>query len=99
MKNSKLRARLKKDRPMTMISLRVPEDVLEDLKSVAPRLGFSGYQPLIRAYIGQALREDLARLEEDTELMPLIESLRKHGVKDDVIASAMAEAENVRKAA
>lgn len=52
---------------MTMISLRIPEDVLEDLKLVAPRLGFSGYQPLIRAYIGQGLREDLARLENDTE--------------------------------
>lgn len=67
MKNSKLRERLKQDRPMTMISLRIPEDVLEDLKLVAPRLGFSGYQPLIRAYIGQGLREDLARLENDTE--------------------------------
>lgn len=62
MKNSKLRARLRKDRPMTMISLRIPEDVLEDLKLVAPWLGFSGYQPLIRAYIGQGLRADLARL-------------------------------------
>jgi hypothetical protein len=97
MKNSELRARLRKDRPMTMISLRIPEDVLEDLKLVAPRLGFSGYQPLIRAYIGQGLRADLARLEEDTELMQLIESLRKHGVKDDVIASAMAEVEGMKK--
>jgi hypothetical protein len=99
MKSNKLRARLQKDRPMTMISLRIPEDVLEDLKLVAPRLGFSGYQPLIRAYIGQGLRDDLAKLEEDTELMRLIESLRKHGVKDEVIASAMADVERVKKAA
>jgi hypothetical protein len=99
MKNSKLRARLQKDRPMTMISLRIPEDVLQDLKLVAPRLGFSGYQPLIRAYIGQGLRDDLAKLEEDTELMRLIESLRKHGVNDEVIASAMADVERVKKAA
>ena len=97
MKNSKLKARLRKDRPMTMISLRVPEDVLDDLKLVAPRLGFSGYQPLIRAYIGQGLRVDLARLEEDTDLMQLIESLRKHGVQDDVLASAMAEVEEMKK--
>lgn len=99
MKNSKLRARLQKDRPMSMISLRIPEDVLEDLKLVAPRLGFSGYQPLIRAYIGQGLRADLARLEEDTDLRQLIESLRKHGVRDDVIASAMADVEELKKAA
>lgn len=99
MKSSKLRARLQKDRPMTMISLRIPEDVLEDLKLVAPRLGFSGYQPLIRAYIGQGLRADLARLADDTELMQLIESLRKHGVKDEVIALAMAEVEEMKKVA
>lgn len=29
--------------------------------------------------------------------MQLIESLRKHGVKDDVIASAMAEVEGMKK--
>lgn len=28
----------------------VPEDVVEDLKSMAPQLGFAVYQPLIRAY-------------------------------------------------
>jgi hypothetical protein len=84
---------------MTMISIRIPEDVLEDLKLVAPRLGFSGYQPLIRAYIGQGLRADLAKLEDEPELMRLIESLRKHGVKDDVIAAAMAEVGGEKKAA
>jgi hypothetical protein len=26
--------------------------VVDDLKRIAPRLGFSGYQPLMRAYIG-----------------------------------------------
>ncbi len=98
MKNSKLRARLQKDRPMTMISLRVPQDVLEDLKLVAPRLGFSGYQPLIRAYVGQGLRADLAHLEENPEVIQLVESLKKYGVKDEVIASAMADATNIRQA-
>lgn len=99
MKNSKLRERLRKDRPMTMISLRIPEDVLEDLKLIAPKLGFSGYQPLIRAYVGQGLRADLARLEENVEVTRLIESLKKHGVKEDIIASAMAALEDMSKAA
>jgi hypothetical protein len=99
MKNSKLRKRLRKDRPMTMISLRMPEDVVEDLKYVAPKLGFSGYQPLIRAYVGQGLRADLARLEEIPAVTQLLESLRKHGVKDEVIASAMADISNIRVAA
>ena len=42
---------------MSTISIRMPEDVVEDLKRVAPVLGFMGYQPLIRAYIGQGLRQ------------------------------------------
>jgi len=66
MKVEALKKRLEKNRPMTTITIRIPEDVIEDLKRVAPLLGFSGYQPLIRAYIGQGLRADLERLEGDT---------------------------------
>ncbi|MDM8532088.1 hypothetical protein QUF63_13030 [Anaerolineales bacterium HSG25] len=99
MKNSELRERLRKERPMTMISLRIPEDVVEDLKFVAPKLGFSGYQPLIRAYVGQGLRADLARLKENPEVMLLVKSLKKYGVKDEVIASAMADVVNVGQVA
>ena len=80
-----------KNRPMAQISIRMPQDVVVDLKRIAPRLGFSGYQPLIQAYIGQGLRADLARLNESPQIDQLIESLRKHGVGDEVIASAMAE--------
>jgi hypothetical protein len=76
---------------MTTISMRIPEDVIEDLKDVAPRLGFSGYQPLIRAYIGQGLRADLARLERP-ELAKLEKSLRRHGVSSDVISAVLDEA-------
>lgn len=91
MKINKLKQRLRKDRPMTNISLRIPEDVVEELKRIAPVLGFSGYQPLIRAYIGQGLRADLARLEDDQTMADFVESLRRHGVDDEVIASAMAD--------
>ena len=87
-----LQKRLKKDRPMATISLRIPEDVVEDLKRVAPLLGFSGYQPLMRAYIGQGLRVDLERLEGNLEVADLVQSLRKQGVKEETIISALAEA-------
>ena len=43
MKVEKLKKRLAKNRPMTSVTLRMPEDVVEDLKRVAPLLGFSGY--------------------------------------------------------
>jgi len=65
MKAEVLKKRLDKNRPMTTVTIRIPEDVIEDLKRVAPLLGFSGYQPLVRAYIGQQLRDDLERLEGD----------------------------------
>lgn len=94
MKTNELTKRLRKNRPMKMISLRIPEDVLEDLKRVAPLRGFSGYQPLIRAYIGQGLRADLARLhqeEQEKSVQALIESLRKRGVDDDVLDAAVSE--------
>lgn len=91
MKTIELRKRLNKDRPMTTISMRIPEDVVEDLKRIAPHLGFSGYQPLIRAYIGQALRADIERLEGIPEISIFIEKLRRHGVDDTVISEAMAE--------
>lgn len=90
MKAEALKKRLDKNRPMTTITIRIPEDVIEDLKRIAPLLGFSGYQPLVRAYIGQGLRDDLERLEGDT-VSALIASLKRHGVSDEVIHEALNE--------
>lgn len=90
--SDRIRQRLKKDRQMTVISIRIPEDVIEELKEIAPSLGFGGYQPLIRAYIGQGLRKDQARME-NSQVQMLTESLRKHGINDQVISAAIAEAQ------
>ena len=61
MKIDDLKKRLRKDRPATTISLKLPDDVIDDLQRIASRLGFSNYSALIRAYIGQGLRADLER--------------------------------------
>jgi hypothetical protein len=98
MKINELKQRLQKNRPMTMVSLRIPEDVIEDLKRIAPLLGFSGYQSLMKAYIGQGLRADLERLEGYVEISPLVDSLRRLGVADEVISSAITEAQSVAEA-
>lgn len=90
MKAESLKKRLDRNRPMTTIAIEIPEDVIEDLKRVAPLLGFSGYQPLVRAYIGQGLRADLERLEGDP-ISALIASLKRHGVSDEVINEALSE--------
>ena len=91
MKINKVKMRLQKNRPMNVISLRMPKNVIDDLKRIAPLLGFSGYQPLIRAYIGQGLRVDLERLEGGPDIAKLVESLKRRGVKENIIAEAIAE--------
>lgn len=91
MKTNDLKQRLQKNRTMTMISLRIPEDVVADLKRVAPMLGFSGYQPLIRAYIGQGLRTDLERLEGNSSVAFLLSNLRKQGVSEEILATAVTD--------
>lgn len=90
MKVNDLKQRLDRNRPMTTITIRIPEDVVQDLKRIAPVLGFSGYQPLIRAYVGQGLRADLERLE-DNAVTALVASLKRQGVSDAVIHEALAE--------
>lgn len=95
MNTEQLKQRLDKNRPMMMVSMRMPEDVVEELKQVAPLLGFTGYQPLMRAYIGQGLRADLARLAEEEKVTKLVASLRQQGVDEGVLATAVAEAKGV----
>ncbi|MFH1112386.1 MAG: hypothetical protein V1792_00565 [Pseudomonadota bacterium] len=56
-----------KDRPTRPVTIRMPEDVLEDLKRVAPTRDLPGYQSLIKFYVRQGLRLDLERLWEMEE--------------------------------
>ncbi len=88
----RIKTRMRKNRPMTTISIRIPEDLIDDLKEIAPILGFSGYQPLIRTYIGEGLRRDEARLG-NSQIQALTESLRKQGLDDKVISTVLAEAQ------
>ena len=90
MKVEALKQRLDRNRPMTSVTIRMPEDVVEDLKKVAPLLGFSGYQPLIRTDIGQGLRVDLERFESET-VTALVASQKRRGVSDAVIDEALNE--------
>ncbi len=90
MKMTDLKQRLRQDRPMTTVTLRMPEDVIDDLKRVAPLLGYAGYQPLMRAYIGQGLRADLARLE-DVPIARLLENLKAQGVSEETLTKALAD--------
>ena len=90
MKTEQLKKRMERDRPMTSVTLRMPEDVVADLKRIAPLLGFSGYQPLMRAYIGQGLRKDLERLDSDA-VTALVSNLKRRGVSKKILEEALSE--------
>lgn len=90
MKMAELKDRLRRDRPMVSVTLRMPDNVLDDLKRIAPLLGFSGYQPLMRTYIGQGLRADLERLD-NTPIAKFVEALRHNGVSEETIQRAISE--------
>lgn len=90
MKISDIKQRLKKDRPFVSVTLRMPRDVVADLKRLSPLLGFTGYQPLLRYYVGRGLREELERLEKP-RVDSLVESLKRHGVRVSTIHEALNE--------
>lgn len=85
-----IKTRLTKDRPMTSITLRIPVDVVDSLKGIAPHKGFSGYQALLKAYIGEGLRRDEAQFVFG-QTARLIEALKKRGVPENVIDDATRE--------
>jgi hypothetical protein len=85
-----LKKRLSKDRPMISITVRMPEDVVESMKTIAPLRGFSGYQALLKSYVGEGLCRDEAMMAADKSTR-LLAALKKRGVPDSVIEEAMLE--------
>jgi len=76
---------------MTSITLRIPTDVVESLKWIAPHKGFSGYQALLKAYISEGLRRDEA-VHLFGPAARLAEALQKRGVSAKLIEEAAKEA-------
>ena len=90
MLSERLKKRLTKDRPMTSITLRIPVDVVESMKEIAPYKGFTGYQTLLKSYISEGLRNDEARYLSNATTQ-LIAALKRHGVPDNIIEEASRE--------
>ncbi len=87
----RLKTRLQKNRPMTSITLRIPEDVVESLKMIAPHKGFTGYQALLKAYLSEGLRRDEA-MHVFGPVARMAEALKKRGVSAKLIEEAALEA-------
>ncbi|MGH9802289.1 MAG: hypothetical protein ACRD82_18145 [Blastocatellia bacterium] len=84
MKMDKLKQRLRNDRPVTSVTVNMPEDVVGNLERVALHLGLTDAHALIRAYVGQGLRADLERLAATPEVVNLIASLQRQGVAEEI---------------
>jgi hypothetical protein len=93
--SERIKRNMQADKPMTLISLRLPNYVIDDLKEVAPTLGFSGYQGLIRAYIANGLRKHLAEREaqrvKESAVKEFSQRLIAQGVPEGAIRKAAAE--------
>lgn len=87
MLSDRLKNKLRKDRPMTSITMRIPVDVVDSLKEIAPYRGMTGYQTLLKSYLSEGLRRDEARFL-NTQHAKLIEALKKRGVSAALIAEA-----------
>jgi len=88
--SEKMARRGVRDRPKTTVSIRLPEDVLEDLAEMAPVLGFGSAESLIRAYISDGLRKHESMMNQP-EVRVLLETLKRHGIADEVITEVLAE--------
>lgn len=92
MLTERLKSRLKKERPMMPVTVRIPVDVVESMKSIAPQRGFTGYQALLKSYLSDGLRRDEARFANVAHER-LVDALKRHGVPADVIRKAEREAQ------
>ncbi len=57
-----------KPRPSENVSVSIPKDTLESLKTIADNQDMS-LEALLKFYIGQGLRQDLAKLSSDSEIV------------------------------
>ncbi len=87
-----VKERLTKNRAMTSITLRIPVDVVESMKTIAPRKGLSGYQALLKSYVSEGLRHDEAQFLFSKEAK-LIEALKRRGVSEQILDEVMCEME------
>lgn len=83
-----LKKRLSKARATTSITLRIPVDVVDSLKAIAPQKGYAGYQTLLKAYISDGLRRDEAAYNVET-VEKLKQALKKRGVSERVLNQAV----------
>ncbi|MBW4575440.1 MAG: BrnA antitoxin family protein [Aphanothece sp. CMT-3BRIN-NPC111] len=77
-------------RAVETISLNIPKDTLEALKKVAASRDMS-FEALLKLYIGQGLRQDLAKLFSDRVLESTAQVLARHIQSEEEISTIIEE--------
>jgi len=77
-------------RPAQTISLEIPQDTLDSLKKVAATRDMSS-EALAKFYIGQGLRQDLARLFADRVLDTTEQVLARHLQSAEEVSAILRE--------
>jgi len=79
-----------RSRPKTTVSIQIPVDTLASIEKVAASRDMSS-QALIKFYIGQGLRQDLAKLFADRVLEKTAEVLTQHIQSEEEISAIIRE--------
>jgi hypothetical protein len=77
-------------RAKATVALEIPTDTLEALKKVAASRDMS-YQALLKLYIGQGLRHDVAKLFADRVLETTAQVLARHIQSPEEVAAILRE--------
>ena len=77
-------------RPVETVSIEIPQDTLEALKKIAAHRDMS-YQALLKFYIGQGLRQDLAKHFADRLLETTARVLARHIRSPEEVSAIMQE--------
>ena len=72
------------------VSIEIPIDILTALKKVAASRDMS-YQALLKLYIGQGLRQDLAKLFADCVLETTAQVLTRHIQSEEEVSTIIRE--------
>lgn len=72
------------------VSIKIPTDTLQSLKKVAARRDMS-VEALIKFYVGQSLRQDLAKLFSDSVLESTAQVLARHIQSEEEILTIIRE--------
>ncbi len=77
-------------RPATMVTVQIPDDVIASMKKVAAGRDMS-IEALMKMYVGQGLRQDLAKIFADHVLETTEQVLTRHIQSEEEVSRIIRE--------